>query len=398
MKKLIFSLISLALAMNSVGAKTIHWLIFIDTTTNVGEIDKLGHDVLHSHFINEVNAALAPVGYSSKILDYNGSRTTPENCKAAVEMLSVESDDIIVFYYIGHGGRPNIEDSEYLKKNPWPQMCMAQWDERKYIPLDWVNNQLKSKGARLTVTIGMCCNSLSNISVKEAPVFSPNYSATYMSGNKLKQIQNLFLNYKGNLLATSASPTQSSGCLSSDYGVVDAYTTVLCCLFDNCLDGEQLITWNDFMESLGTIVNDKMEGEQTPIFEDSFLIPVNAPNPSQPQKPKGKPIPQPTTPQEENGWKNELTGYFDVLINPSVDLSDRNEIKDVLSQFFASGAVIRMLSQDMDMVVDKEDAQVFLGRLATSSKLLKVAVVDGTFDDNDKITSLRVKEIYKRKE
>jgi hypothetical protein len=394
MKKLIL-FICLFFTISSVDGKTIYWLIFIDTTTNVGEIDKLGHDVLHNHFVNEVNAALAPLGYSSKIFDYNGNRTNPENCKAIVETIQAESDDIIVFYYIGHGGRPDIKDVEYLKKNPWPQMCMAQKDETKFIPLDWVNSQLNSKGARLTITIGMCCNSLSNISAKKAPSFAPNYGATYMSGNKLKQIQNLFLNYKGNLLTTSASPTQTSGCLSSDYGVVDAYTTILCQIFDKGLDGEKLVTWRDFLTTLGKEVDYWMEGEQTPIYDDSRLVAANAPAPSQPQKPEVTPVPQPT-PKQDNGWKNKLTDYFDALISPSLSFDDRRELEMKLGQMFAPNALVRMMSQDSDFVVDKESAPVFLGRLATSSLLLKVVIVDGVFDNNEKITSLRVKEIYKQ--
>lgn len=407
MKKLLFSMMSLFFAITSIEAKTIHWLIFVDTTDpNVGEYDKVGRQVLLDHFVNEVNAALAPVGYTSQIYDYYGERTSPENCIAAVEMLKADYDDIIMFYYIGHGGRPNIDNVEYLKKNPWPQMCLAQSNPSRYIPLDWVSKQLASKNARLSITIGMCCNSLSpRILIKDAPTFgTPNYGATYMSGNKLKLLQKLFLNYKGSLLATSASPTQSSYVWENNicnhdcpYGEIDFYTAILSYIMDYELDDRQDINWKDFMGMLSNTIDMITNHKQTPIYGDSLLIVANAPQPSQSQKNKERPIPQPTTSQVD-GWKNKLTGYFDGLINPTVDFTVRNEIKEELSHFFASGAVVRMLSQDMDMVVDKEDVQVFLGRLATSSKVLKVAVVDGTFDEHDKITSLRVKEIYKRKE
>ena len=101
MKKL-FSAICLLLSVVAVEAQTIHWITFIDTNDeNVGKIDVLGRKVLYSHFINEVNAALAPVGYSSDIQDFYGDKVTPENCKSTVELLRVSNpDDIIVFYYI----------------------------------------------------------------------------------------------------------------------------------------------------------------------------------------------------------------------------------------------------------------------------------------------------------
>ena len=198
MKKIISSIITLILSV-SVYSQTIHWLTFIDTTDpNVGQIDVYGRQMLYGYFIHEVNAALKQSGYDSEIHDYYGINVSPENCKYAIENLDIyNSDDIIVFYYIGHGGRP-ATDSDYMDLHPYPQMCLAQHDEDKFIPLEWVNEQLSSKGARLSVTIGMCCNNISSeITIKEEPNFNPNYGPAYMSANKIKRIQELFLNEKG---------------------------------------------------------------------------------------------------------------------------------------------------------------------------------------------------------
>lgn len=150
MKKIILA-ICILLSMGVAEAQTIHWITFIDTNDkNVGKIDVLGREVLYSHFVNEVNAALAPMGYSSDIQDFYGDKVTPENCKAAVELLRINTpDDIIVFYYIGHGGRP-VTDMDYMMKHPYPQMCMQlKFPESKYIPLEWVYQELSSKGAPL---------------------------------------------------------------------------------------------------------------------------------------------------------------------------------------------------------------------------------------------------------
>lgn len=66
-----------------------------------------------------------------------------------------------------------------------------------------------------------------------------------------------------------------------------------------------------------------------------------------------------------------------------------------MNRLFANRAIIKILSQDGSAVYDKELADVFLGRLATSRLLLKVQVVDGSQDSNNKITLLKVKETYK---
>lgn len=406
MKKYV-SLICLLLTFIAVKAQTIHWITFIDTNDErVGQIDVLGRKVLYSHFVNEVNAALAPKGYQSDIQDFYGDQVTPENCKSTIQLLRInDPNDIIVFYYIGHGGRPTT-DTGYMMEHPYPQMCMQlKFPESKYIPLEWVYEQLSSKGARLSVTIGMCCNSLSNISIKDGPMFSPNYGTTYMSGNKLARIQDLFLNVKGNVLSTSASPTQTSGCFKSDFGVIDRYTTVLCDIFNSVLDNyDKTLTWDDLLDALSEIIDKNTNGEQTPIHE-THLTSASAPAPVKPVVPTQQQVQQTqqqqtqnTTKTQGNGdeWVNALTNHLGTLINVNVAEYDRIELEKKLNGLFAKNAQVRILAQDSDTAIDREDAATFLGRLATSRLLLKVAIVEGKFDSNNKITSLKVRELYKK--
>lgn len=405
MKKIVSS-ICLLLAVMTVQAQTIHWLTFIDTTDeNVGKVDVTGRQVLYSNFINEVNAALAPKGYSTDIMDFYGNKVTPENCKAAVQQLRISNpNDIIVFYYIGHGGRPNTDEA-YMKAHPYPQMCMAQWNESKFIPLEWVYKELSSKNARLCVTIGMCCNSISNMSIKDGPKFTPNYGSSYMSGNKLARIQELFLGAKGNVLATSASPTQTSGCFSTDFGVVDCYTTVLCSIFKNSLDElNGPLTWNELLEAISSIIDKNTNGEQTPIHNLN-LIDAPVPRPSTPSVPTKEQVEETKKQQTQNttieqgddsDWVNELTNMFGVLINTELSEDKRIEIEQVLNTLFVDNAQVRVLAQDSNTIIDREDADVFLGRLATSRLLLRVSVVEGSFDSNGKIKSLKVREVYRK--
>lgn len=405
MKKCI-SMICMLLSFVAAQAQTIHWITFIDTKDErVGQIDVLGRKVLYSHFVNEVNAALAPKGYQSDIQDFYGDNVTPENCKATVQLLRVNNpDDIIVFYYIGHGGRPTT-DTGYMMEHPYPQMCLAQHDEKKFIPLEWVYKELSSKGARLSVTIGMCCNNLSNISIKDGPMFTPNYGTTYMSGSKLARIQDLFLNAKGNVLSTSASPTQTSGCFKSDFGVIDRYTTVLCDIFNSVLDNyDKTLTWDDLLDALSEIIDKNTNGEQTPIHE-THLASVTPPATKKPAVPSEQQVQktkqqqtQNTTKTQGNGdeWVNALTNHLGTLINVNVAEYDRIELEKKLNGLFAQNAQVRILAQDSDTAIDREDAATFLGRLATTRLLLKVAIVEGKFDSNNKITSLKVRELYKK--
>ena len=152
MRKLILIFMLCLLFSAETYAKTIHWLTFIDTMDrNVGEIDKSSRQLLYSRWIDLVNSTLKDNGYSVDIIDVYDSKTTPENCKTIVNNLDCGAEDIVVFYYIGHG-------TENTGASRFPLMLMGQVNPNKFIPLSWVHKTLKSKGARLTVTIGMCCN------------------------------------------------------------------------------------------------------------------------------------------------------------------------------------------------------------------------------------------------
>lgn len=444
MNKIFYVAIALFIAV-SANSQTIHWLTFIDTTDpNVGQIDVYGRNMLYGYFINEVNAALAEKGYKSDIQDFYRYQVTPENCKQAINMLHVSNpEDIIVFYYIGHGGRPST-DAGYMREHPYPQLCLAQKDQNKFIPLEWVDEQLSKKGARLAITLGMCCNSISNeISIKDSPNFTSSYSPTYMSANKRRRIQELFLNTKGNVLATSASPGQTSGCFQiapdnplfpNPANYRDRYTYAICSFFQTELDKcNQSLDWDDFLGLISKFVNHYSSGQQTPIHEVN-IAKASAPAVPKPKAPtsqeiqetkkKQSQIPAPKkenstsnnsakkdTPNiethreeisvvmNENSWKNDLTQYLTMLINTGLSNDERQGLERQLSStLFAANAKIRFLGQDSETVIDRADANDWLGLLATNpdGRILKIIVEEGTLDASKRIRNLKVREIYKK--
>lgn len=431
MKKILLTACAVMFCMFA-NAQTIHWLTFIDTTDpKVGQIDVYCRQMLYSYFINEVNAALNSKGYKSDIQDFYGARVTPENCKDAIEMLNVtDPDDIIVFYYIGHGVRP-ATDRDYMKEHPYPQMCMAQDSEDKYIPLEWVDKQLSSKGAKLSVTIGMCCNSIgSNVSVKDEYNFAPNYGATYLSSNKIKRIQELFLNTRGHIIATSSSPGQGSGCVQvagpqpcnpmiAPQWFRDWYSFAICSFMQTQLDKyDKTLNWDDFLGIISEFVDWNTGGNQTPIYNIHPAKSITRPAAQEPVQAgpvKAKPItkkqieatqkkqvPNETIQkgdEKSRDWINELTNHLSTLINVSLADSERQAMEMSLNEkLFADNAVVKFLAQDSNTVIDKANVSDWLGILATNpnGRIIKVIVEEGTFDANKKIKALKVREIYKQ--
>ena len=380
-------------------AQTIHWLTFIDTTDDyVGRIDILGRQVLYNRFINVINAALAPAGYDSDIQDFYGTRTTPENCKNAVQNLKCDEKDIVVFYYIGHGTRAKSDPT------PYPQMLLTSSNIDKFIPLSWVNDQLKKKGARLVVTIGMCCNVVQDVTSKISPTFSINYGNTYVDDAAIENIQKLFLENKGNIIVSSASPSQSSIAIPVTTDIVpvgkyiDLFTTSLIHVFDHHLKNNKNITWEAVLDNLKEYVNDASIGRQTPIYEANIngAKRVEGKRDTEPDK-------TPITKEENDDERlNRMVKLLDLIVNSNLREETRMTGATLFkTRFLADDAEVKILSQDGDIVVDKESGDTFIDRISTSRLLLKVAIESCKYisdGESIKIKEMKVREIYKNKD
>ena len=395
---LIFALLCIGLTNN---AQTIHWITFFDTKDkDLGEGLDSTHKFFYNRFVYTINSALAEKGYKSNPYDYYGYNVSPENCKRAVENLTAEEDDIIVFYYDGHGVRPESYKDD-PKKHPFPQMCLGAdlRDEKKFIPLEWVHNTLKSKGARLVITIGSCCNSACElVSVKDEPFFTANYKTASLPQKQTEAIQKMFLEHKGDIIATTASPNQ--------YGWVGIFFGKYCSLYGGGLVKEFNNYTNRGQYDLKTFFNNVTRivteegyknfaeteyGSVRCIVNPVVWTSVTKISPKNPIQPK------PDYDLDIDGGKNNaLDGLFVYLTNNNIELSAKTVMSKQFQKKCASNAVVKTLAQDIDFVVDKEDVNTFCDRISTSDLLLKVVPVDVKISGN-KITEIRVKEYYKLK-
>lgn len=398
MKKLsiIFLMLFGAFA-SQVNAKTIHWLTFIDTTDpNVGEVDQNTRKILYARWIDLVNATLKEQGYNVNIIDVYGSKTSPENCKNFVNDLDCGSEDIVMFYYVGHG-------TENSNTSRYPLMLMAQNNVNKFVPLSWVHNTLKKKGARLTITIGMCCNARQGAPGRIAPTFTTNYGNTYVDQEMSESIKKMFLNYKGDMIITSASPAESSWACDSNVGPTDFFTLNLLIYFNNILPDKSNPDWESMMQEIKQSVYDDVRSHegiqrqfpgstQTPIW-DNNLSAANRPTKTKPTPPTETP----TNKDDKTIMKTDLDRVLSFISSTNVDELQRIAAVEKIKPAFASDLTVRIMSQDGNVVVDRESISTFLGRIATSRLLMNVSVVDFSVNQNGQISSLRVREVYKKK-
>lgn len=403
MKKLAITILMLlGMIATQVQAKTIHWLTFIDTTDpKVGKVDENTRKILYAHWIDLVNASLKEQGYDVNIIDVYGSKTSPKNCRDIINNFNCSSEDIVVFYYVGHG-------TENTGTSKFPLMLMAQTDPNKFIPHDWVHNKLKSHHPRLTVTISMCCNVRQGAPGRIAPAFSTNYGNAYIDQDMSECIKKMFLEYKGDIKITSASPGESSWTCPSTLDWTDFFTINLIDQFNNVLPVKNSPDWKSMMSAIKNEVYAEVracEGiqrqlpgaTQTPYWEcadkrEGNLIATSRPPVTKPTPPDSTL----TTKSDRTIIKTELDRVLSFISSTSVDQQQRISAIEKIKPAFAENMTVRIMSQDGNVVVDRESISTFLGRIATSRLLKNVSVVDFDINQNDKISSLRVREVYKK--
>ena len=400
MKKFaILLLMLLGVMATQVQAKTIHWLTFIDTTDpNVGETDQNTRKILYARWIDLVNASLKEQGYDVNIIDIYGSNTSPETCTKTInEFKCTPDEDIVVFYYVGHG-------TENTGTSKFPLMLMASNDVNKFIPHDWVHETLMKNHPRLTVTISMCCNARQGAPGRIAPTFTPNYGNAYIDQAMSESIKKMFLDYTGDIKITSATPPESSWGCNSNIGLTDFFTLNLLIQFNEQLPKNSNPNWISMMEKIQERVSYDVRTcepiqlrfpgtTQTPYWK-SNLSPASRPSGTKPTPPDPTPTPED---DDRTIIKRDLDKVLSFISSPNADEDDRVEVAEKIEPAFARNLIVRMMSQDGEVVVDKESISTFLGRISTSSLIKNVSVVDFSMNQNGQITSLKVREVYNKK-
>ena len=123
-----------------------------------------------------------------------------------LKSVNIEPDDILVYYYSGHGYNDTKRSSEF------PTMALDGPD----YALEDIYQEVKQKNARLSLIIGDLCNSIPGtrtaVGQKENIPFKSGY---LFDSEKLKK---MFLESSGTILSTSSEKGQYSYCMNNPDG------------------------------------------------------------------------------------------------------------------------------------------------------------------------------------
>lgn len=144
MKKIIL-LIVLTVCSFAIHAKTFHTIIMVNKEEPNRQVDRTADFNNMTAFFTQIAQSL---GYVNSMKQYSGTGFKSANAVAAIDALTIAEDDIVIFYFSGHGA--NWDDDE------WPRMAFL---DRAYSETT-IYNKLKSKcsAAKLILCISDCCN------------------------------------------------------------------------------------------------------------------------------------------------------------------------------------------------------------------------------------------------
>jgi hypothetical protein len=167
---------------------TLHVIVAADTNdSSIGPSAKTDLDNMHKLVWDiSQHAGLALIGGAIA-----GDDFTSSNVSAAINGLTVGPNDVVFFFYSGHG--VNLRDSR------WPAMDFQ--DKKDKPNLTEVRDKLKQKGPRLLIVMADTCNHI--IGGQGGSQFS-------RATEKPENYKELFVNYSGTIIASGSKPGEYS--------------------------------------------------------------------------------------------------------------------------------------------------------------------------------------------
>jgi len=176
---------------DTVQAAKIHAIVVCDT-----HADGIERSVKadYKHIRREIRKISKYTKLKARIKRFTGYKVDSDILEA-VEKLKVKPDDVILFYWSGHGKR--FESQE----DPWPVFDFEH--DSQTVSQYTVTQELMNKNPRLIISIADCCNDLAAMGLP-VPYKKRNYKITR------ENYRTLFLDSSGTYIATAASPGEVS--------------------------------------------------------------------------------------------------------------------------------------------------------------------------------------------
>lgn len=364
------------LLCNLTEAQTFHAIIFADTKDNrIGSSTKLDMSNMQNMLVEVQSSLAGKMEFVYYI--YPDTYCSPQMLRKVLDNIKCGSDDVVFFYYTGHGVR-SMQDI-----SPYPQLCLGQHDQSQMISLEGVDRALAKKNPRLRFVIADCCNSESEYVTPKLEISKGN---SMINSKKEVNYEKLFMGKYGNAIVSSSKAGETSSCNNQLGGF---FTYCFLAVLENAIE-QDVSDWNKIMEAIQESTINLSSNKMHPVYDVvlSTTSPVAQLSPVQPAP----------TPVTNVATQDLLIADLLQLVNTGTSAPKRLDmVTPLLRKHFASNDVIvEVLGRDSRTVLNQETAQEFLERLSTSFFLVNFNILSSERNQDQKITSLKIHEVYKQ--
>lgn len=313
---------------------------------------------------------------------YTGGECSKPNLESAISGLRCSTNDVVIFYYSGHGVHAKADDA-----SGWlPQMCLKykSYDQDKYVPVTTVRDKLLTKNARLVIILTDCCNDEKEwVTVKG--LIDKDGGNPKLDAINVDYLKKLFYTSKGTVVATSSKRGQTSlGPISGGLFSISFWDEIY-----RIEQGQGTPNWQSLMEATKKRTMNKASSfgaKQEPVYDvnvdgDNDVIINNNNN-------------------NNNdivviSLDQELSDAFKKIVNNSYSRYDRLAMVDeIVQRLFTSDAKVITVGRNLEtkiglpMLINK-----YLEELALSKTVKGVNIVRANKNSAGKFTQITISEI-----
>ena len=350
------------LISNITVSQTLHGIIFADTWN-----DEIGYSVKRDFGNMEIEFILIAETNNLKLnllIDCVGEDFNKQTADNVLNNLMCEPNDIVFFYYSGHGRR---SDSQF------PQLAL----DGGGIALHTIDEMIAKKNPRLRIIMADCCNGATSEDLTPQGDLG---GASQLDRNSESFYKNLFGNsVRGSVMVASSR----AGEISRALNVGGVFIFSLLQEAQKMIASSANANWNTLLERTQNATN-KLAGH-TPIFAVN-IEKISTTPATVTQRPSST-LPTPPPPAS---FDEALAQLVDSKVNIDyrIDL-----IQQTLNEYFTPNAVVRIYGRN-GTLVRRETAENFLRRIAISHNLIRLVQQDFKKAANDKYTEVSFHEIY----
>ena len=308
------------LLCNLTEAQTFHAIIFADTKDNrIGSSTKLDMSNMQNMLVEAQSSLAGKMEFVYYI--YPEAYCSPQMLRKVLDNIRCGSDDVVFFYYTGHGVRSMHDTS------PYPQMCLGQNDESQMISLEGVDRVLAKKNPRLRFVIADCCNSESEYVTPKLEISKGN---SMINSKKEVNYEKLFMGKYGNAIVSSSKAGETSSCNNQLGGF---FTYCFLAVLENAIE-QDVSDWNIIMEAIQESTVNISSNKMHPVYD----VALSTTPPPAAQAATVQPTPEPVV---EVATQDLLVNDLLELVNTSISAPKRlTMVTPLLKKHFANSDVL----------------------------------------------------------